>query len=295
MILKNGKAADVRVGKSVASLLDEHEYPDIVYRHPSLVRLLHWFNGVITLRNWYVRRHLKQLMFSMPEKFSLLDAGCGLGDFAFYCAKARPDSFIVGMDFSSSNIQLATEVALYRKVSNITFVRGDISNLNWPNQFDFILCTAVLQSVAADEDVLRGFARHLKKDGTLLLYVPITYKRYLPWFAQLEERYLSQFFYRYDGAFGYHKYTVNEIRAKIARSGLTIHRQFYSYGFFGAIAFELYSLLLTLLKVVPLPLFIVLAIIYACTLFPIQMVFMALDYVAPKTLGNGMLILARNV
>ena len=278
---------------TISGYLDTHEYPAKLFEIPGLVRLLQWINGIVTLRNWYVRKFLRRTISSLPRNFTLLDAGCGMGDYTFYCAKHFPDSTVVGVDDSNSSIQIANTVARNIGLRNVTFLKEDLMHLVLSRRFDVVLCNSVLHSIQEDELVLRNLSRILGDDGKLVLYVPVRHKRYLPKFERLEERHLTRFFHRYSDEFGYHKYSKEEIKSKMERNGLAVEEQYFSYGVFGGVAFELYSLLLVLMKKLPSSLFAVVAVCYAITVFPVQLILMLLDFITPKREGNGTLIIAR--
>ncbi|MBI4428960.1 MAG: class I SAM-dependent methyltransferase [Ignavibacteriales bacterium] len=273
--------------------LDSHEYPPILFKYPHLVRVIQRINMLLTLRNWYVRRSLRKILGETSENFSMLDAGCGLGDFALRAALDYPHSSVVGVDFSAANVRLARNLSAKMKLGNITFLEKNLFEYRSTHQFDVILCNAVLQSIQNDDGVLLNLVNGLKKEGCLLLYLPVHYKRYLPFFGSLEDKYLDQSFYRYDGSFSHHRYSPQDVMTKCKASGLRIIRQEFSYGAAGAVSFELYSLLLVVLKKVPSLFLLFLVPLYASLIFPLQLILMIIDFLTKRNDGNGMLIVAR--
>lgn len=281
------------VATRISQYLDSHEYPSLFYRYPFLVLLIQWFNTVIILRNWYVRKELHNVLEPIKKDASMLDAGCGLGDFALYCAKSYPALTVVGIDSSLFNVQLAESLRKRVRLDNVRFERADLLHYRPEPKFDTILCSAVLQSIEDDRQALRSISGALKTGGYLLLYTPIRYKRFLPFFAELEDAYLDRFFYSYNNGFSHHRYSAQDVITKVQTTGLTIEHKSFSHGVCGAIAFELYSLFLIILKRCPSFLLFVLVPLYGLLLFPIQMILMAIDYFVRKTDGNGLLIVAR--
>jgi hypothetical protein len=132
----------------------------------------------------------------------------------------------------------------------------------------------------------------LNPHGTLLLYVPITYKRFFPWTETIEQKYLSDFLYKYHDDFSMHRYTANEVLKKIQQGGFNIKSTEYAYGVCGVIALELSFLILASVKRLPAYISLVFVLIYACAVFPVQLVLMLIDFVLPKSTGNGLLIIA---
>ncbi len=276
----------------ISQLLDWHDYPALFYRFPILVRCVYTVNHILTLRNWYVRRALRKIEKSQSVGFSFLDAGCGMGEFALGVAKRHSHARVEGIDFTASNEPLANLIAKSMNLTNIKFYQGDLTGLRADRQYDLILCNSSLQFIKEDSLALHNLYTALKRTGVLLLYVPVTYRRYLPWSETLERKYLSDFYYKYHDDFLMHRYTSDEVLRKIQQEGFNIRSTEYAYGVCGAIAFELYSLILVGVKRFPIIWTILLVIIFACIVFPIQLLLMLIDFIIPKSIGNGVLIAA---
>ncbi|HLF20190.1 MAG TPA: class I SAM-dependent methyltransferase [Bacteroidota bacterium] len=278
---------------TVAEYLDTHEYPPIFYNYPWLIRPLQWFTMFITLRNWYVLRRLREVCNRTQQGFSVLDAGCGLGDFSIHCARNYVGSRVMGLDFSESAVRLAKRISETMKLDNIVFIKEDLSYFHPKEQFDVILCNAVLQSIQDDERALQNLAEALKRGGELLLYTPVRYKRYIPFFDTLEGKYLDKFFYRYTNGFSHHRYSADDVVRKVLACGMGIERAELAYGLCGGIAFEIYSLFLILFKTLPTWLMFPVVPLYAVLVLPFQFLLMLIDYSMIHTRGNGLLLLAR--
>jgi 2-polyprenyl-3-methyl-5-hydroxy-6-metoxy-1,4-benzoquinol methylase len=272
--------------------LDQHEYPKILYRFPILVRCVYVINFILTLRNWFVRRALRALEKEQPANFSFLDAGCGMGEFALGAAQRHAEAHVVGIDYTVSNIPLAKSVAREMNLKNIEFAIGDLATLRTENRYDLILCNSTLQFIKKDEAALDNLHAMLKSKGVMLLYVPVRYHRYLKYSETNERKYLSDFFYKYHDDFLMHRYSEDEITKKILNAGFKIRSSQYAYGVYGAIAFELYSFLLAVVKKSPVVLSLPVIFVYAFLVFPIQFVLMIADFVTKKSIGNGLLIIA---
>ena len=278
---------------AIAGYLDTHEYPTVFFKAPKLARFMQFVNRATTLRNWYVSRELGSLVAQVPQGFKMLDAGCGMGDFSMWVAKKRPDARILGVDFGAESVKLADLLARDQGLSNVRFESEDLVRLEKPQQFDLILCNAVLQSVREDEQVLVNFNKALLPGGTLMLYVPVQFKRYFPGFARLEEKYLSGCFYGYARGFSHHRYTSDEIRSKLTYHQFHIVKESFAYGFTGAVSFEMYSLLLICLKTLPVWITPAIVLLYTMLLYPLQLLLMLVDFITTRTKGNGFLVVAR--
>jgi ubiquinone/menaquinone biosynthesis C-methylase UbiE len=279
----------------LSGYLDAHSYPGIFYRQPCLVRLIFAINFIMTLRNWYVAKEMKKIEEELNDHLNFLDAGCGMGEFAIGVANRHPEAQVMGTDFTESNIHLANILAKNMKLKNITFEHGDLTQMTDLNKYDLILCNSTLQFIEQDVIALRNINNALKIKGKLLIYVPIRYKRYFPFFEAMEKKYLSDYYYKYHDDFIMHRYNGKDISDKVAGSGLNIISSKYAYSALGAVAFEMYSILLTIIKRLPIILSVPCIIIYIITVLPIQLILMLFDFMLPHSNGNGMLVVAEKV
>jgi ubiquinone/menaquinone biosynthesis C-methylase UbiE len=276
----------------LSDYLDEHRYPGLFFRMPLIVRLVYCVNFILTLRNWHVKRELFKEEKKLRRGFMFLDAGCGMGEFALGTAKRFSDSKVYGVDFLESNSELAEHIAGSMRLNNARFERGDLTEMDERNKYDLVLCNSVLQFIEKDKKALRKIHDAMKVSGTLLLYVPVNYKRYFPWSSRLEDMYLSGHFYRYHDKFVMHRYGTAEVLDKVKNAGLKIKSCEYAYGVPGSVAFELYMMVLALIKRAPLAISIPAVIVYIFSLLPVQIVLMLVDFIFSGSRGNGILISA---
>jgi ubiquinone/menaquinone biosynthesis C-methylase UbiE len=279
--------------KTLTQYLDLHEYPKVFYRYPILVRCIYVINFILTLRNWYVYRILRKLEKEQKEGFSFLDAGCGMGEFAIGVARRQRKSHVIGVDFTITNAPLANRLAQSLNLKNVNFLQADLTTFFTEEKYDLILCNSTLQFIQEDENALQRLSAAMDQYAVIILYVPVHYRRYFPWSESWEKKYLSDFFYKYHIEFLMHKYTDDDIRKKLNNHGFTICTLQYAYGTCGAIAFELYSMLLVVMKQLPFSLAILLIVVYACLVFPIQLFLMLCDFLGSNRTGNGLLIVAK--
>lgn len=104
---------------------------------------------------------------------SLLDVGCGGGDFIYKVYKKFQE--IHGVDIASNRIKEAADLKekKYRK-AGIKFQTADIDQgLPFSDDyFDTVTCIATFQHIHDPYFVIREIRRVLKKDGTLFFEVP---------------------------------------------------------------------------------------------------------------------------
>ncbi len=117
---------------------------------------------------------------SKIESKSILDVGCGVGDFSCLFAKNGYD--VNAIDISEKMIQTATNNAEKNDLSSkIAFNILDIKNLKskWKEKFDGILCVTVLQHIPKEDiqDVFEQFYYILKTGGIVRVDFQLGRKR----------------------------------------------------------------------------------------------------------------------
>ncbi len=118
-------------------------------------------------------------------KGSFLDLGCNTG---VYFDKFN-GKFGVGVDLSRS-VLLKARKRCKRKTDSTEyfFITGDVENLEFLHniQFDFILCSEVLEHIFNPQKVFDGISRLLKPGGKFLLTTP-NYKKEKPTWIPMGE------------------------------------------------------------------------------------------------------------
>ena len=119
------------------------------------------------LRPWY--RYAKELLFDtvIPSNGdrSVLDVGCGVGEFMFML---RELGFAVeGVDGSQEQMDIVYSMGFGGKVSDLE------DGLPYPNEsFLIVTCLELIEHVARVEELLREIHRVLRPGGYLLLSTP---------------------------------------------------------------------------------------------------------------------------
>jgi len=99
---------------------------------------------------------------------AILIAGCGTGRHAITTAARFEGARVTAMDLSKASLAYAMRKAEEFGCANITFVQGDILNLDHTEQdFDIIECSGVLHHMASPEEGWRKLLRRLKPGGLM--------------------------------------------------------------------------------------------------------------------------------
>lgn len=166
-------------------------------------------------------------MLEPKESEAILDAGCGVGSFAYEIA--RRCRLCIGIDW---NLNKGLSLAMSRQ-SKVAYVKGDVQELPFMSEvFDKILLSSVLQMVKNDRALLHECYRVLKENGILVLSVPIEYihlKRLNNHKLELKEKF---------GSLGKAYYDYDEVMELLVTEGFEIIETEYSPKWWGSLIFE---------------------------------------------------------
>ncbi len=99
----------------------------------------------------------------------VLDLGCGDGKVTSEIARLVCNGSVVGVDNSTSMIDLATDKYPHSKYPNLSFKVMDASSLSFEERFDMVFSNAVLHWVKNHKPVVEGIYKSLKNGGKMLL------------------------------------------------------------------------------------------------------------------------------
>ena len=121
----------------------------------------------------------------LPDGGKGLDVGCGSGALAIACAKRNPKAAFIGIDrwgkeYASFNKPLCESNAKAEGVSNVSFERGDATQLDFPDEsFDAVVSNYVYHNIPGDRQAyLLETLRVLKKGGTFVIHDLMSPARY---------------------------------------------------------------------------------------------------------------------
>jgi SAM-dependent methyltransferase len=111
-------------------------------------------------------------MLEIEPGDSVLDVGCGPGNFTRAFARACGDGLAVGLDASRTMLDQA---ARERNPPNVRYLRGDAAALPFPDAtFDAVCCFAALYFIAEPLRAIDEMARMLAPGGRLALLASVS-------------------------------------------------------------------------------------------------------------------------
>ncbi|MEO8398541.1 MAG: methyltransferase domain-containing protein [Ignavibacteriaceae bacterium] len=253
-------------------------FASVIKKIPSLRIIFYKILNLMFLRSWYVRRELKKLRKIYKDRqIEIYDAGTGYAQYAYFMAKKLQPNNIYAVDVKDKWIKDAEDFFVQQKLSNVKFGIEDLTEINYENKFDLIVCVDVMEHINEDVKVFNNFFRALKKDGYLLINTPSIFGG-SDVHDEGEESFVSE--HARDG------YSFEDLKTKLEPIGFTVHRSIYTYGFWGdkswrlGIKYPMQMLNVSKFFLIILPLY------YLITL-PFTLIMMYLDYSSKNKIGSG--------
>lgn len=266
------------------SVAYQYQYPSFVRKFPSLVKLVYGLNYLTQLRKWYVVREWKSVLSSLPAPFTVVDFGCGEGQYIVPLTRKFTSSTFIGADYHPPSVELMGLFAIPNLSGKLINLESD----HLKEEADIGLCVGVLQYIDKDDIALENMYKSLGDNGQLLLYVPINGK-----FITRLYTIIFQKFEQYESVNNRKRvYTEKEIIQKTETAGFAIRKKIYTYGTAGKLSHELLNSCTTLI-VSGNYLLKIIAGICVILFYPVVLLLMVVDYFSNKFDGNGVLLILK--
>ncbi len=110
---------------------------------------------------------------------AILDAGCGTGVFSFELAKLHPEAQVVGVELEPVLVARANEIARRAQLANCSFLEGDVTKLDFEDEFDLVVSVDNFEHVEDDVEAMRTLLHALRPGGRLVVHVPGYERRWI--------------------------------------------------------------------------------------------------------------------
>ncbi len=262
------------------SLLD-YQYPIIVSKYPKLIKLVYVFNYLIQLRKWYVMQEWKQILANAPAKFTVIDFGCGEGQYIIPFCTNYPAAQFIGLDYKKSNQIFCDSLA----IPNLSNICMDIETVSPKANADLAICIGVLQYLKNDVQALTNIYSSIKPKGQFLLYIPIN-----GFFITKIYPFIFNKYTQYESINDRKRvYTEKEITNKLEQVGFEITKKIYTYGNAGKLSHEILNSCTTIILSAHF-IYKILAFVTLILMIPFIITLMLIDFYSKKTEGNGLLL-----
>jgi SAM-dependent methyltransferase len=257
-------------------------FGDMVREHVLLRKLFYKALGLMFLREWHVKRELRLLLGSDKAAKQIYDAGCGFGQYSYYCATHFPYASIYAVDVKSEQIEDCTRFFRNAGLTKVSFAVEDLTQIQHENRFDFAVSVDVMEHIPDDVGVFRNLHRSLRPGGRLLVNTPSDLGG-SDAHGPEDESFIEE--HARNG------YGVEEIRTKLTSVGFRVDKIQFAYGPWGSIAWRLGIKYPMLLLNMSKAFFILLPFYYVITL-PFTLLLMYLDYAGTNKTGTGLIVVA---
>lgn len=265
-----------------------HQYPKWLFNYPQWIRLIYLSNYLTQLRKWHIAKRLKKLLAKKGGSFSLLDVGCGEGQFLFPYAATYTKSFFKGLDRAETNVSFCKQYAKVHHYAHVVIEQTEIESFNESGQYDISLCLSVLPYCKNDDVAIAQLYKAMKKDGELLLYVPVNNTILLPFYKRIISKYDN-----YESIQKNQKiYTADRVKELLHQNRFMITETKNTYGFWGKLSNELLNSHLILFNAYAIP-FKIIVLVSFIIFYPLILTCMMLDFILPVLSGNGLMIVAK--
>lgn len=255
---------------------------DVARKSPFIRRIFYAILGVMFLREWYVKRALRELLGKKKEPFAMFDAGSGFGQYSYYCAKHFPSGAITAVDVKEEQIADCRLFFAKMKMGGVSFAVEDLTIPKHTSEFDFVLSVDVMEHIVDDIGVFRNFYRALKPGGKVLINTPSNLGG-----SDAHDESDASFI----GEHARNGYSVDDITRKLKSAGFQLEKVTYTYGPVGSAAWRLGikypMLMLNKSKLY----FLLLPFYYALALW-LVLLLMYVDYSLSNKRGTGLLVVA---
>lgn len=143
----------------------------IVKKSPFLRKIFYFMLGMMFLREWYVKRKIKQIYGKNAPK-DIFDAGCGFGQYSYFMARKFPTAQIKAVDVKVDYLEDCKFFFEKAGLQNVHFEYADLQKIDFENQFDFVLSVDVMEHIEDDIGVFKRFYKALRPGGRVLINTP---------------------------------------------------------------------------------------------------------------------------
>jgi len=109
----------------------------------------------------------------------ILDAGCGSGVFSYELAKRHPQAQVTGVELEPDLVARANEIARRAHLTNLHFEQGDVTKLDFEDEFDLVVSVDNFEHVEDDIAAMRTLLQALRPGGRLVAHVPGYERRWI--------------------------------------------------------------------------------------------------------------------
>jgi len=239
---------------------------------------------LLLLRTWHVKKALRKVFADLSGDITILDAGCGFGQYTWRMSRMIKTSKIKAVDIDSEHISDCSAFFNKSRLSDrITLETLDLTKLSENNTYNLILSVDVMEHIEEDEKVFKNFFNALRDNGTLVISTPSD-KGGSDVHGEDEHSFIGE--HVRDG------YNKNDITEKLLRAGFSKIDVSYTYGKPGTVSWSL-SMKYPIKMLNASYLFFIIIPFWYLIFFPVSLILNYCDLIISHKEGTGLLVIAR--
>ncbi len=250
---------------------------------PFMRRIFYSLLDLLLLRTWHVRKALRKISAALPVNASVLDAGCGFGQYTYRMVKMNGRWMIRAVDINPALVEECRKFFGSSGIGkNVISETADLTQLDEKEKYNLILSVDVMEHITDDEKVFMNFYRSLKPGGFILISTPSD-KGGSDVHHEGERSFIEE--HVRNG------YGVAEIADKLAAAGFININPLYTYGKPGKISW-LISMKYPIRMLNISKLFFIILPFYYLLFFPVALILNIFDLYLNHKEGTGLIVTA---
>lgn len=277
-------AKEIEVPKKNSLSIYDHHLNGILFKLPFLIWPLLWFHRLVHTRKYVVLSAAKRAIKAKQGAVTILDAGCGEGNFLIPLAHRFKKQQFFGLDLNTNLAKFVNAYGTFFKL-RLSARQCDLNDFDEHRKFDIVLSVAVLHMLQDDKRFLRNVYSMLNAGGKLVLNVPIAHAPILSRWSKFANGYNVH--YKTEK-----KFTVKEISELLERVGYKVVEKNVTNGWLGTLANELLNLSLQAIQTGSLVHKIFHSFLFSFVVFPCILILNLGNYFFKGKYVSGIVIVA---
>lgn len=208
---------------------------DKMKKYPKLSKLTYSVFGYTNVGNYARSKVFIKLLnkLDLSKVKTILDLGCGLGEFSFMISDAMPNAKITSLDVDKDRLEKVKGTKDQLNYDNIELFHGMVHEFPKDEYFDLIFSVDVFEHILKENMPFEDAYKKLKPGGHLIVKMPnITQLTIFPdsWFKEhqdwLDDEHIGQV------------YNLDDLRNRFIKAGFEIEEAHYSDGYWSRLAWE---------------------------------------------------------
>jgi precorrin-6B methylase 2 len=147
---------------------------DRMSKHPALGKLISKIFGYTQVATYDRFLGFKKLLTYVPTDNikTILDLGCGQGEFSIAMAEAFPNATVDAIDLDTESLRRVQKTVTHFNIKNVNVINSKIQDLPQKEYYDLIFSLDVFEHIKDEEKPYAACYEKLKKGGYLVIKVP---------------------------------------------------------------------------------------------------------------------------